>query len=212
MRHSEPPLFWKNEQPTWKLLDGAEEMVPDLVDLAEEIKNYQPKGATTVRHEFVTFHQSYSYEDFVEGIKPEMGATEADAETEAGAVSYTISPGIFRRMCRRAIADPHHAYALFIDEINRANISNVFGELITLLEPDKRMYYNSDKGEWEGGVRVKLPYTHSARPQEPLFGVPNNLYVIGTMNTADRSIALLDLALRRRFTFDEIMPAPKLLA
>ena len=88
----------------------------------------------------------------------------------------------------------------------------MFGELITLLEPDKRMHYNPAANDWEGGVRAKLPYTHSARPQEPPFGVPDNLYVVGTMNTADRSIALLDLALRRRFTFDEIMPDPGLLA
>jgi 5-methylcytosine-specific restriction protein B len=162
------------------------------------------------RHDFVTFHQSYSYEDFVEGIKPVMAGPESG--TPVGQVSYTVEPGVFRRIVQRAVDDPENSYALFIDEINRANMSNVFGELITLIEADKRMRYDAESKEWRGGVRVKLPYTHSTRPGAPLFGVPANLYLIGTMNTADRSIALMDLALRRRFTFEEIMPQAELLA
>ena len=206
----EPSLFWKDEDGRYRLLDDAAEIVPELVELGEQIRDYNPKRKKLVkRHAFVTFHQSYSYEDFVEGIKPVMEGDGADAE--GGQVAYAVQDGIFKRMVARAMADPKHSYALFIDEVNRANISNVFGELITLLEPDKRMTWDASSEAWVEGVRVKLPYTHSSEPAAPAFGVPDNLYVIGTMNTADRSIALLDLALRRRFTFREIMPDPTLL-
>ncbi len=207
---SEPALFWKDDHSVWRLVEEIEEIAPELLEIADSIQNYKAQSKIAERHEFVTFHQSYSYEDFVEGIKPAMD--EIDSEEDSGQVRYTIKPGIFTQMVRRAVADPQHSYALFIDEINRANISNVFGELITLLETDKRMRYDAATKRWTGGVQLKLPYSHSARPLDPLFGVPDNLYVIGTMNTADRSIALMDLALRRRFTFDEIMPDSELLA
>ncbi|MDO9224650.1 MAG: AAA family ATPase [Pseudomonadota bacterium] len=138
---------------------------------------------------FITFHQSYSYEDFVEGIRP---------VTKDGVVKYEVRQGIFRQMCDRAEKDLDNNYVLIIDEINRANISKVFGELITLLEPDKRLGADN-------AIQVVLPYSGDT------FGVPKNLYLIGTMNTADRSIALLDTALRRRFEFVEMMPAPSAL-
>ncbi|MCH8487264.1 MAG: AAA family ATPase [Candidatus Cyclonatronum sp.] len=135
---------------------------------------------------FVTFHQSFTYEDFVEGIKP--------AEKE-GKLSYTIESGVFKRICEEAKGGN---CVLIIDEINRGNIAQIFGELITLLEPDKR-----EGGEEE--LRVILPYSKKE------FSVPSTLYIIGTMNTADRSVEALDTALRRRFAFEELPPRPHII-
>lgn len=134
---------------------------------------------------FVTFHQSYGYEDFIEGIKPKV----VDKN-----IFYENTAGVFKKFCDAAKNLPNANFVFIIDEINRGNISKIFGELITLIEDDKREE-----------LSVTLPYSQKN------FTVPKNVYILGTMNTADRSIALFDTALRRRFSFVEMMPRSDLL-
>lgn len=145
------------------------------------VKKYMSDSALNKRFEFVTFHQSFSYEDFVEGIRPTYNAT-------TNTLDYSPKDGVFKRICKNASEHPENSYAIFIDEINRGNIAEIFGELISLIEPDKR------KGE-ANELETTLPYS------KDVFSVPNNLNIYGTMNSADKSIAAIDIALRRRFQF-----------
>lgn len=169
-----------------------------LISLLENKKNLILKGAPGVGKTFISkrlaqvmmgekdetrihmvqFHQSYSYEDFIEGFRPK-------AEGEG----FELKHGPFVNFARKAERDPERDYFFIIDEINRGNMSKIFGELMMLIEDDKR------------DTEINLLYSNKK------FSVPSNLFIIGMMNTADRSLALLDYALRRRFSFFEIKPA-----
>jgi len=123
----------------------------------------------------IQFHQSYSYEDFIMGFRP----------SESG---FELKKGAFYNFCKKAEIDSDNEYFFIIDEINRGNLSKIFGELFMLIESDKR------------GIQLQLLYS------DEKFAVPKNVYIIGMMNTADRSLAMLDYALRRRFAFYEMRP------
>ncbi|WP_157564160.1 AAA family ATPase [Hymenobacter ginkgonis] len=133
------------------------------------------------RIELVQFHPSYGYEDFVLGFRPGPKG------------QFQLVPGVLPLLCQRAAQDPERFYFLLIDELNRGNVARIFGELLVLLEPDKRGPAHA----------LRLPY---APPEAPRFYVPANVYVIGTLNLADRSLAPLDYALRRRFAFVALRP------
>ena len=141
------------------------------------------KEVDDIRLEMVQFHQSYSYDDFVRGYRPLAG--------KAG--SFGLQNGVFYEFCQKAIQDPDREYVFIIDEINRGNLSQIFGELLMLIEHDKR------------GPEFALPLVYR-NENEPRFYIPSNLYLIGLMNVADRSLAMVDYALRRRFAFATLKP------
>jgi 5-methylcytosine-specific restriction protein B len=147
---------------------------------SEQSEIVGPKGLVRA----CTFHPSYSYEDFIEGLRP---------ETVNGHMVFERRSGLFKQLCEDAGQNGHQPYFLLIDEINRGDVPRIFGELITVVEHDKR------------NTPVTLPSGKE-------FVVPRNVFLIGTMNTADRSISLLDAALRRRFGFVELMPDSSLLS
>lgn len=192
--------FDKDESGAWYLLADSKALLGDLqqqlIDFRQAKRDSQAKGDEPMlneRYSMVSFHQAYGYEEFVEGIRPVMGTNSSMQ------VSYEVRDGAFLQLCQRAARDPSQRYAMLIDEINRANVARVFGELLSLIEPDKRA------GQ-VNAMQVKLAYSGRS------FSVPANVDIYATMNTQDHSLAPIDMALRRRFRFVDYPPQPELLA
>ncbi|WP_313421595.1 McrB family protein [Moraxella sp. CTOTU49803] len=194
---SSQSYFDKDDSSNWFLLADS---LPLLTDLQNKLDDYQAAMHSQFqpnylqpkleRFSFVSFHQAYGYEEFVEGIRPHIA--------DNGQMSYRIESGAFLRLCQQAKHDPNHRYAMLIDEINRANVARVFGELMSLIEPTKRA------GQTDS-LSVNLAYSHQP------FSVPSNVDIYATMNSQDHSLAPLDMAFRRRFEFIECQPQPQLL-
>ena len=160
--------------------------IADSDNIKKLLEKIDSEWKIILRTEFITFHQSFSYEEFVEGIK--VNPTE-----DKTGVTYDVGDGIFKDFCNMANKDSTNKYVIIIDEINRGNIEKIFGELITIIEKDKR------------GTDVTLTYSKKS------FNVPKNVLIIGTMNTADQSLTHLDAALKRRFVMMTLDPNPNVL-
>lgn len=203
--------FDKDHSGAWYLLPDSLTLLEDLSQQLAEFQQAQrdchksqDQHFSQQRFSMVSFHQAYGYEEFVEGIRPVMTTSHSHKDSHIQAnnmpaqMSYAIQEGAFLKLCQRAANDPEQRYAVLIDEINRANVSRVFGELLSLIEPDKR-------AGMQNAMTVNLAY--SGRP----FSLPANVDIYATMNTQDHSLAPLDMALRRRFRFVDCPPQPELL-
>ena len=187
VRRKAPCVFFECEGGTWYVNRiRIQQYMPDFFE------RYLKDSEADRRYAFVTFHQSFSYEDFIEGIRTEyVPATNS--------IDYSPKPGVFKILCAVAAKHPEKEYAIFIDEINRGNISEIFGELISLIEVDKRQGMANE-------LSATLPYSKER------FVVPTNVNIYGTMNSADRSVGAIDIALRRRFKFIPMVPDSKIIS
>ena len=187
VKRTPPCVFFECEGGTWYV-----NRIRIQQDMPDFFERFLGKSDVDRRYAFVTFHQSFSYEDFIEGIRPEY-------VKETNSIDYSPKPGVFKTLCADAAKHPEKEYAIFIDEINRGNISEIFGELISLIEVDKRQGMANE-------LSATLPYS-----KEP-FVVPSNVNMFGTMNSADKSVGAIDIALRRRFKFIPMVPDSKIIS
>lgn len=188
--------FDKTQSSQWFLLDEMKEtlrsQLSELLSLYDgESKQHDGQELVVSRSCLVSFHQSYGYDEFVEGIRPRINP-------QTGQMQYEIQQGAFLELCVKASNDPNYRYAMLIDEINRANTSQVFGELMSVIEPSKRA---------GGATPMAVRLAYSGRQ----FTVPSNVDIYATMNTQDRSLATLDTAFRRRFEFVTCYPDSSIL-
>ncbi|WP_227429846.1 McrB family protein [Psychrobacter sp. I-STPA6b] len=194
--------FAQSSDKSWYLLDDMKSHVAqslaEILAVAKSLQSAESVMSTSTathtisRSMLVSFHQAYGYDEFVEGIRPQL-------DTQTGQMQYRIVSGAFLTLCQRALSDPEHRYAMLIDELNRANVAQVFGELMSAIEPDKRA------GQ-KNAMSIHLAY--SGRQ----FSVPSNVDIYATMNGYDRSLVALDMAFRRRFEFVELLPTGAVLA